>query len=275
MAHSYNGRALWTGTPRVRPLIVVALAVCVAATASCARRSLPRVVAVRGGPALGSAFTALGDAFEGLNPGARIVASFTCPPCILPPSAGAETDVFVTPGDEDIQRLRSSAGLDLDPVVDCGSAELCVVAPKAIAGSIHALKDLQRDDIRRIGIGNPDQVAVGRSTKRVLENAGLWQSLQPKLRVTQSGCELLKLMGIGRQVDVAFAYRYCEPDTGSSLVIAPVPAAELWPPVPLRIGVSRAARERDTALLFVQFVQSGPGQEILRRYGIGPAKESG
>ena len=50
--------------------------------------------------------------------------------------------------------------------------------PKTIS-SIH---DLLRDDVK-VGLANPDAASVGKITKTLLENAGIWGQLYPKVKV--------------------------------------------------------------------------------------------
>lgn len=252
-------------------LAVVTCALILVGLTACARRPATRTIMVRGGPSLGPAFEDLAQAFTAANPGTRVETNFTCPPCILPQTEGekAHIDVFVTPGDQDIERLHAGGQLDLGYVTDCGSTRVCLVASKQAAGVINGLEDLKRPDIRRIGIGDPAQVAVGTFAKQALERAKLWDALQPKLFLTQSGCELLKLLGLGRTVDAAFTFDYCELEPGAGISRVLTLPDDLAPVVPVRIGTSRDTTEPELARQFVDFVNAPAGQAVLRRHNIG------
>lgn len=53
--------------------------------------------------------------------------------------------------------------------------------PKGNPKGLANLADVQRDDLR-IGIGNPDAASVGKFTKKVLTEEGLWEGFEPEVQ---------------------------------------------------------------------------------------------
>ena len=53
--------------------------------------------------------------------------------------------------------------------------------PKGNPKGLVNLADVQRDDLR-IGIGNPDAASVGKFTKKVLTEEGLWEGFKPEVQ---------------------------------------------------------------------------------------------
>ncbi|MCA9446962.1 MAG: molybdate ABC transporter substrate-binding protein, partial [Candidatus Omnitrophica bacterium] len=50
--------------------------------------------------------------------------------------------------------------------------------------NIHAIEDLLRDDVKT-ALGNPDQAAIGKTTRKLLEDSGYWDRVQG--HVTKTG----------------------------------------------------------------------------------------
>ena len=77
------------------------------------------------------------------------------------------------------------AGIPLAPTPtprkDFVSNALVVIVPATSGKSPKALADLGGADYARIAIGLPASVPVGRYTQTVLEQAKLWDTIQPKM----------------------------------------------------------------------------------------------
>jgi molybdate transport system substrate-binding protein len=136
-----------------------------------------------------------------------------------------------------------------------------------IATSVHAaspvqtVADLHKAKFRRMGIGNPKTVGVGHYAEQALRKMGLWQELQPRLVFSQSGCELLKWLGLGRDIDAAVVFSLCVNDEPGSV-------RQAAPPVPVLLSVAQQAPNQPEARRFIDFARQAA--EILRKYRVEP-----
>ena len=64
--------------------------------------------------------------------------------------------------------------------VDFAANQVVLIVPTDSRANITALKDLTRDDVKRIAYGNPASVPVGRYTQGALQAAGLWDAVQAR-----------------------------------------------------------------------------------------------
>jgi len=254
---------------RTWPLAAAALAIIVPAS-GCGRDE--KRVVVRGGPSLDALFADLAEAYQTSNPGVEIVPNFNCPPCVMFGEQGDSQplDVFASLGEFETDQLARLGKLDLVHAAEVGRTPLSLVASQRAAAQVRSIADLHKREVRRIGVGDPSRVAVGHYAREALTKAGLWSELEDRFVYSQSGCELLKWLGLGRDIDAVIVFAVCTTDETASLRSAHDFPPDLIPPVPLILGVSENAGEPDEARRFVDFVAGPQAREILARHHVQP-----
>jgi molybdate transport system substrate-binding protein len=109
-------------------------------------------------------------------------------------------------------------------------------------------------------------VPVGRYTKAVLEGAGLWAGIEPK--VVGAGTVRQALDYVARaEVDAGFVYATdaaLMPDKVKTALVVPTTKPVLYP-----IGALTGAPNPAEALKFINFLFTPPAQAMLAKYGFG------
>jgi molybdate transport system substrate-binding protein len=268
-------------------LLGVALAVAASvAICGCRGRALDsptkQVVRVQCGPSLGLAMNDLAAAFSASHPEARVVASATCPLCVLPLDQGGEPpfDVVVSVGDEDMERLVKAGYVDAASVVEIGLTGISIVVPRGSTLSIDSVDDLASPEVEGIHLGDPDSVSIGRAVEDALRKAGVWDEVSGKLVDCRTGCEVLKSIALG-QGQVGFVYDFClATPEGADVVLAAHLDPALHASVPLKLGLAPAAAAERWPGLFRDLALCPEGRAILGNYSItfagacGPSEES-
>jgi molybdate transport system substrate-binding protein len=127
-----------------------------------------------------------------------------------------------------------------------------------------ALPDLAAPPFARIAIGVPASVPVGRYTRGVLDKAGLWTAIEPKMIGAQSVRQALDYVARG-EVDAGSVYA-----TDAALMPDKVALAFVVPtdtPVRYPIAPVASSKQPELAREFVAFVQSSDAHTVLARYG--------
>ena len=120
---------------------------------------------------------------------------------------------------------------------------------------------------KKIGIGNPASVPVGRYTKKLLESEKLWDATSAKFVQGTNVREVLLWLRQGA-VDVGFVY-------GSDLVAAKDSAlktlAEYAAPggtvIELAGGVTKDSKNIPEAQMFLDYMKSSEAVKVLKEYG--------
>ena len=232
---------------------------------------------LRGGPSLDALFSDLAAAYQQQNPDTTVVCDFTCPPCVLYKRPGAITnfDLFASLGQFELDQLKQHGQIDFGASTAIGTTTLSLVTSTRSPEQIKTIADLHRGKLRRIGVGNPDAVGVGYYAKQALSKAGLWDELESRFVYSQSGCELLKWLGLGRDIDAAIVFSVCCDEDRSSIREVIEFPRDLIPPVPLLLAAPREVAHAREAQRFIDFARSDAARPILLKHKVGAVSRVG
>ena len=118
---------------------------------------------------LTNAFKDIGSAFEQTEPDTKVIFNFAASgPLLAQIERGAPVDVFAT-ADRDTMNQAAAKGLiQPDTRSDFAANQLVLVTPADSKLDIHRIQDLTQAEVKRIAIGNPATVPVGRYTRQAL-----------------------------------------------------------------------------------------------------------
>ena len=245
----------------LRALAAAALALALSGLSSAAE------VTVQAAASLTNAFRELGPLFEAAHAGTKVQFNFAASGALLQQIAkGAPADVFASADQETMNQAQQQnllvAGARRDFVVN----RLVVIVPAAATKAPAALADLGQAGYARIAIGLPASVPVGRYTKSVLEGAGLWTAIEPKMIGAHHVRQALDYVARA-EVDAGFVYA-----TDAALMRVKVRVALVVPtPQPVRYPVAALAGAPNPAgaRAFVEFLFTPAAQAVLAKYGFG------
>lgn len=232
--------------------------------------ALPAVAAdltVSAAASLTDAFREIGAAFEAAQPGSKVLLNFAASGALLQQIAnGAPVDVFASADEETMDRAEKQGLVAAGARRDFAANALVVVVPAGAAAVPRTLADLRQSAFRRIAVGVPASVPVGRYARAALDKAGLWSDLEPRVVGAQSVRQALDYVARG-EADAGFVYA-----TDALLMPGKVAVAFTVPtgtPVRYPVAPLAASRNAEAARRFVDYVLSAPGQAVLAKYGFG------
>ena len=222
-------------------------------------------VLVSAAASLTNAFTAVGKQFQKEHPGTKVLFSFGASDVVLHQIVnGAPADVFASADEKAMNKADKAKVIDPASRVDFAQNQVVMIVPIDSTLGLKSLADLKRADVKRITLGNPASVPVGRYTKASLEHAGAWKVVQPKEVLANNVRQALDYVARG-EVEAGFVY-----STDAAIMpdkVKVVTAVES--PVPIRYPLALVARKGRSpeAAAFVKYVFSPAGQKILAKYG--------
>jgi len=216
---------------------------------------------------LTNAFKELGASFETQNPGTTVVFNFAASDALLAQIVkGAPADVFASADQEAMDKADAQKVLAAGSRRNFVSNSLVMVVPSDSALGLKGLADLQKAEVKRVAIGNPASVPVGRYTKGSLEAAKLWAAVEPKAVMTQSVRQALDYVARG-EVEVGFVYSTdaaIMKDKVKVVATIPTETAITYP-----IAAVSTGPNPDAARKWLDFVITPAAQAVLARYGFG------
>ncbi|MDO5073528.1 MAG: molybdate ABC transporter substrate-binding protein [Neisseria animaloris] len=177
---------------------------------------------------------------------------------------GAPVDVLAFADQETMDKAQAQNVIDTKTRRNFALNSLVIAAPKDSKLKVNTLGDLESGQFDRIAVSNPASVPVGRYTKAVLEKAGIWNALQPKIINTQHVRQSLDYVARG-EVEAGFVY-----NTDAALMKDKVKVLKTVPtekPVSYPIAVAKQTAVWKEAERFTAFVLSPKGQAVLNKYG--------
>ncbi|WP_116521204.1 molybdate ABC transporter substrate-binding protein [Achromobacter insuavis] len=214
---------------------------------------------------LTNAFKDVAQAYEKEHAGTKVILNFGASDVLLQQIVkGAPADVFASADQKAMDKAVEEKAVKPESRVDFAANQIVLIVPTDSKVNITALKDLTRDDVKRIAYGNPASVPVGRYTQGALQAAGLWDAVQAKSVLAQNVRQSLDYVSRG-EVDAGFVFA-----TDAAVMPDKVKVAVRVPsqtPVTYPIAVTARDTAAKEAKSFVAYVMSPAGQEILSRYG--------
>lgn len=216
---------------------------------------------------LTNAFKELGPVFESQNPGTTVVFNFAASDALLAQIAkGAPADVFASADQDAMDKADAQKVLVAGTRRNFVSNSLVMIVPIDSALGLKAPADLLKPEVRRVAIGNPASVPVGRYTKGSLEAAKLWAAVELKAVLALSVRQALDYVARG-EVEAGFVYAtdaFIMKDKVK--VVATIPTET---PVTYPIAAVAGSPNPEAARKFLDFVLTPAAQTVLVRYGFG------
>lgn len=216
---------------------------------------------------LTNAFKELAPKFEAGKPGVTLRLNFAASGVLIQQVVqGAPVDVFASADQTTVTRGIEQKLFDADTRRDFALNTVVLVVPAHGAPDIRTLADLGSAGVRRIAIGKPATVPVGRYTKEVLDTARLWSALEPRFVFADSVRQVLDYVARG-EADAGFVYRTDAAIGGAKVKI--VLTAQGHTPVSYPVVVVSESRNKVLARDFIAFLSTPPALEVLAKYGFG------
>ena len=249
------------------PVRISATQKLVAAAALALAASLARAgdLHVSAAASLSNAFKEVAERYEAHYAGTRVLLNFGASGALLQQMArGAPVDVFASADTETMDMAAKQGLIAAGERRDFARNSLVVVVPRDSKTTLKRLQDLGQPVVRKVAIGNPASVPVGRYTRHALDSAKLWTVVSPKAINTQNVRQSLDYVARG-EVDAGFVY-----GSDAAVMQDRVKVAFDVPlDIAIRYPIARTTGGLDApeARRFIDFVLSPAGQAVLAKYG--------
>ncbi len=216
---------------------------------------------------LTNAMPEVGKVFEKEHPGTKLVYNFAASgPLLQQIAQGAPVDVFAS-ADQKTMNQGQEKGLFVPASrKDFVSNTLVLIAPEKSTLHLKGLKGLTASDIKKVALGNPASVPVGRYTQEALTKAGLWETLKPKFVYGESVRQVLDYVSRG-EVETGFVFATDAAIAKGKVKI--VTAVQGHQPITYPVAIVAAGKKQALAQSFVDFLMTPPALEIFQKFGFG------
>ena len=175
---------------------------------------------------------------------------------------GAPYDLFLCANEQIVQDLVARKRLISGSVTAYASGRLGMWGGGGTPASLPALADSK---IRLIAVANPQHAPYGSAARTMLERAGLWEQLQPKILLAENVRQAYEYAHTGNADVVITSWTLLKNESGAKLL----PEAG-HPPIRQSGGVVTGTQRALQSRAFLRFLLSRDGQSILQAGGLFP-----
>ncbi|HJV02416.1 MAG TPA: molybdate ABC transporter substrate-binding protein [Burkholderiaceae bacterium] len=224
-------------------------------------------ITVSAAASLTNAFKDIAQAYEQAHVGDKVQLNFGGSDALVQQIAkGAPVDVLASADQEAMDKAESQKLLRLGSRANFASNRVVLIMPAAAGVELHGVGDLTQPGVKRVTLGNPASVPIGRYARHALEQARLWAAVEPKAIYATSVRQSLDYVARG-EADAGFVYATdVAVQKDKVKVVATVPTET---PVSYPIAATAASAQPEAGRRFVAFVLTPVGQAILAKYGFG------
>ena len=223
----------------------------------------PQPLIVSAATNLTPAFTELGQRFEA-ETGIPVTFNFGSSGKLTQQiEEGAPVDLFAAANEEYIDELAAEGLILPDSRALYALGRLTLWTPADSDLSLERIEDLARPEVRQVAMANPTHAPYGVAAREALQNAGVWEAVQPKLVFGENIAQTLQLAETGG-VDAALMALSLSLTSDGRWTLLP---DDLYTPLAQELAVIAGAEHEETAWRFAAFVNSPEARPIMRKYG--------
>jgi len=216
---------------------------------------------------LTNAFPEIGKLFEKQHPGTKVIFNFAASgPLMQQIAQGAPVEVFASADQKTMNQAQEKGLIVPASRKNFVSNTLVLIVPQDSKLALAGLKDLTSAAVKRVALGNPASVPVGRYTQEALTKAGLWEAVQPKLILGASVRQVLDYVSRG-EVDAGFVFA-----TDAAIAkgkVKTVTQVQGHQPIVYPAALVATGQKQALAQEFLNFLLAPESVAILVKYGFG------
>ncbi len=214
-------------------------------------------------------FELAGQAFQALS-GTSVIISFGSTGQLAQQIRnGAPFDLFAAADARHIDQLIAEGLLLPETRTAFARGRLVLLVDARQAADVQSLQDLASLQGARIALANPAHAPYGLAARQALQEAGVWQSLQPNLVFAETVRQAAQMVASGNAAAGLVAAPTVVEQEG--LHAYPIPHTA-YAPILHVAAVVVSSPHREQAGRFLEFLSSSEGQALLNRWGLDPAE---
>ncbi len=178
---------------------------------------------------------------------------------------GLKADVFMSAANKQMNALVEEDIIDNDTNLQFLENKVVLIVPKDSTSNISSFDDLKNVK-GNIAIGDPESVPAGQYAKEVLNNTGIWDTVEPKLSLGTDVTAVLNQVAQG-SADCGIVYATDAKSTDDVKVVCEAPGDALKTPVIYPVAALKNSTDSNATKAFMDFLQTQEAKDVFVEYG--------
>lgn len=177
---------------------------------------------------------------------------------------GAPIDVFISAASKQMNTLQKKGLLIDNTRKNLLTNKVVLIAPKN-ATNVSGFKDLTSPSVKKIALGEPTSVPVGKYAQEILTSFGVFTSIEPKVVYGKDVRQIVSYVETGN-VDVGIVYKTDIKQSNKVKIVAEA-SGKSHSPVVYPVAALKDSKNTALAQDFVQFLSNKPAEDVFAKYG--------
>ncbi|MBD2044024.1 molybdate ABC transporter substrate-binding protein [Microcoleus sp. FACHB-672] len=255
-------------------ILFVCIIICIKGLTSCTLIETSSALTVSAAASLKESLEEIQEIYTKDQPSASLIYNFGASGALQQQiEQGAPVDIFISASPQQMDALHKKGLLISETRKNLLKNQLVLVEPKN-SPSISDFKDLASERVKKIALGEPQTVPVGKYAQEVLSFFQIADKVKPKVVFAKDVRQVLTYVERG-DVDAGIVYKTDAIQSARVKIVADAPA-QSHSPVIYSAAVIKDSKNIPKAKEFVEFLASNRAASVFRKYGFTiPAGESG
>ena len=178
---------------------------------------------------------------------------------------GLKADVFMSAANKQMNALADKGIVDNSTNLQFLENKVVLIVPKDSNSNISSFDDLKNVK-GNIAIGDPKSVPAGQYAHEVLNNTGIWDSVESKLSLGTDVTAVLNQVAQG-SADCGIVYATDAKSNDNVKVVCEAPESALKTPVIYPVAALKNSTDSDATKAFMDFLQTKEAKDVFVEYG--------
>ena len=178
---------------------------------------------------------------------------------------GLKADVFMSAANKQMNALADKGIVDNSTNLQFLENKVVLIVPKDSNANISSFDDLKNVK-GNIAIGDPKSVPAGQYAQEVLNNTGIWDSVESKLSLGTDVTAVLNQVAQG-SADCGIVYATDAKSNDNVKVVCEAPDSALKTPVIYPVAALKNSTDSDATKAFMDFLQTKEAKDVFVEYG--------
>ena len=231
-----------------------------------AKTAAPVELHVSAAASMTDAMKELTDDYQKKNPDVKLVFNFAASGELQQAiEQGAPVDIFISAAKKQMDALDKGGFLAEGTRKDLLENKVVLIVPKDSKVALAKFEDVLKDDVKKIGLGEPKGVPVGQYSEEIFGKLGILDQVKGKSVYGSNVRQVLSWVDTG-EVDAGVVYATDAAISKGNKVICTAPEGS-HKPVIYPMAIIKSTKQAEAAKAFTDYMAGADGKKIFEKYG--------